>query len=229
MNLCSRDGCGKRVKARSLCATHYGCWRADHAGRVHGTNSCYGSGCREPECRKAHAVACAAARRAKAYGRWQSAYVDITGSRRRTEALATLGWSMRYLSRRLGFHPDRLSVMLTEQGSLSRRNARRIGELFEELCMLFPPETTTGERVSASRTRALARRRGYAPALAWDDIDDPDEEPKLGAETGPREIAECGTPAAIRRHYRRHEPLDFACAEAQRREAAEKRAKRRAA
>lgn len=227
VNPCTREGCGNRVRAHGLCSKHYRSPRI--APRIHGTNSCYGSGCREPECRKAHTEASAQFRRAKAYGIWQPSAVDITGTRRRVEALATLGWSMRHLSSRLGWHPDRLSVMFTNQTSVSRANAQRIAALFDELCMSFPPERNKGERVSASRARALARRRGYAPPLAWDDIDDPDEQPQTGATTGPRMLAPCGTLAAARRHYRRGERLDYACAEADRVGQANRKAKRRTA
>ena len=46
--------------------------------------------------------------------------------------------------------------------------------------MTLPPMSTTGERISASRTKAHALRQGFAPPLAWTNIDDPDEQPNLG-------------------------------------------------
>lgn len=196
----------------------------------HGTQSGYNNGCRETCCRTAHAAMARAYRRRVAYGRQVPRSIPSVGTRRRLEALQTLGWSLRDLSRKLGCHPDRLSVMLVKQDGVSPRNATRIAAMYDQLWDKPAPTRTTGQRISASRTIARAQRLGFIPPLAWDDdeIDDPAAQPYLPSD-GIRELAPCGTTAAARRHYRLGEPLDEACRNAERREKNDRAARRRAA
>jgi hypothetical protein len=49
--------------------------------------------------------------------------------------------------------------------------------VYERLSMTLPPETTTAEKCDATRSRGIARRNGWLPPLAWNNIDDPSERP----------------------------------------------------
>lgn len=145
----------------------------------HGTVTRYCTGCRCDDCRAAHAARARWRRRMHAYGRAVPKSVPNAGARRRIEALQTLGWSMRDLSRMLGKHPDRLSVSLKTYDGISPANHALIAGLYDRLWSTPAPQRDKGERISAQRTIARAQREGYLPPLAWDDetIDDPDARP----------------------------------------------------
>jgi hypothetical protein len=64
--------------------------------------------------------------------------------------------------------------------------ARQVAALYDDLSMTPPPETNQRERIAASRSRNFARQRGWAPPLAWDDIDN-DEAPATVDAPPPRE------------------------------------------
>jgi DNA-directed RNA polymerase specialized sigma24 family protein len=112
------------------------------------------------------------------------AQVDSTGTRRRLEALMTLGYTATELSIRLGKSADWVSSVL-RRFMVHEQSRLDVRELFEVLSMTPAPATR-----EAKFARTWARNRGYAPPLAWDDIDDPDEEPKIdGAPTDDIESA----------------------------------------
>ena len=102
----------------------------------------------------------------------RDAYTDATGSRRRLQALAVNGWSSYYLSERLGHaHPD--TVQEIRKGrtlTIRLRTKDAIGVLYEELWDQPGPNL---------RAANLAKKKGWLPALAWDDdlIDRPEHEP----------------------------------------------------
>lgn len=152
----------------------------------HGTENRYNTGCRCQPCRSAHAAGARQRRRMKAYGQWTPRSVPNTGARRRVEALACLGWSMRSLSRMLGWHADRLQVLLSSYDGVSPANHARICALYDRLWDKPAPQRTKGERISARRAIAIAQRLGYKPPLAWDDdtIDDPAARPALANSHG---------------------------------------------
>ena len=102
------------------------------------------------------------------------AYVDSTGTRRRLQALACLGWSDSLLGRRLGVDAGNYSSMM-RRPQVTAARARDVVRLYDELWRSGPPETDHRNRQSASRARNRARANGWAPPLAWDDdtIDDP--------------------------------------------------------
>lgn len=97
--------------------------------------------------------------------------VDATGTRRRLQALAHAGWTLQDLAARLGTTPEAVSKW-RRHGKVAASSARRTRAVFAELAMQQGPSW---------RTHGYAVRHGWAPALAWDDIDDPAEQPKLGA------------------------------------------------
>lgn len=102
------------------------------------------------------------------------ARVDATGTHRRLQALACLGWSDARLGARLGLDSGNYGTML-RQREVSAARARDVARLYDELWRSGPPETDHRTRQSASRARNRARANGWAPPMAWDDdaIDDP--------------------------------------------------------
>lgn len=95
------------------------------------------------------------------------ALVPALGSRRRLQALIAMGWTQTYLAERIGWTVANLcSITNGKKDRIIQRTASDIGTLYEELSMSFGPSL---------RSRNHAFRKGWAPPLAWDDIDDPDE------------------------------------------------------
>lgn len=101
----------------------------------------------------------------------RTALVDATGTVRRVNALAAVGWPKRAQAERLGISFRRLSA-LQKQSQVCVDTAIRVSSLFEELAMKPGP---------SDWSRMNARSKGWPPPLAWDDIDDPDERPDTGS------------------------------------------------
>lgn len=103
--------------------------------------------------------------------------LPILGYRRRYQALQAIGWTHREIAAGLGVSVGCLSNRIHRNQWISAANFRIMAEFYEASCMTV--------RTGLDRTRTLrnAERRGYAPPLAWDDIDDPDEQPNLGSDT----------------------------------------------
>lgn len=105
--------------------------------------------------------------------------VDATGTQRRLQALYALGWTWDQLGARLGGHKNRAHRIANGRHCTDRGiyidTAQRVAALYDDLCMTRP------EGWIADRARARAERLGYAPPLAWDNIDDPTERPKGNA------------------------------------------------
>lgn len=198
------------------------------AHHTHGTVGGYvNDRCRCQPCTTAHADNARQRRRLHYYGQALPKSVPNVGTRRRVDALACLGWSMRVLSTRLGWEPDRLSQIFTDGGGISPLNAQRIAGLYDELWQTRAPTTARYAWQSVGRTIAMAEARGYAPPLAWDDdtIDDPAAVPlhELADAGLGVELAPCGTSAAYRRHLRRGERACRACTNAETLRVSEKR------
>jgi hypothetical protein len=154
------------------------CPKAQHA---HGTVQAYVMDrCRCADCRAANALRKSKSHRRIAYGRKAPASVPGIGTRRRLQALATKGWSLRYISQLMGVSLDRawqLAVGMDGE-NVSVANAERVARVYEELWNKEAPRRTKGERVVYVRTVNRARQNGWAPPAAWDDIDDPEEQPQ---------------------------------------------------
>lgn len=98
-------------------------------------------------------------------GRW----VNTTGTLRRLQALSAIGWDMRIICLRAGLREHYAAELLSHAPTRMRRDiADRIAEIYNDLCMTPGPS-------NSARTRA--RNRGWAPPLAYENIDD-------AAETG---------------------------------------------
>lgn len=132
---------------------------------VCGTNSAYVGGCGCDDCLAAHAAAEQDWRkRTYLYGPQR---VSSLGTRRRLQALAAIGWPQTTLARMMG--RDQRHVSQTMRGETVYLSTHRMVEaLYRELSMKPGP---------SRRTKAHARSRGWAPPLAWDDIDN-DTKPK---------------------------------------------------
>lgn len=127
-----------------------------------GTDAGYNSGCRCTGCKRAHA------RNHKKLRCIPNPPVDATGTRRRVQALARLGWSTAELSRHLGRHRSYLLKVLRND-QLEAATVLTVRALYDELSMTWSTSST------AARTAADARSRGWAAPLEWDEhtIDDP--------------------------------------------------------
>lgn len=115
--------------------------------------------------------------------------VDATGTHRRMQALAATGWSFARLSARLGISRGNLGKTMRSD-RVYAATARTVRVLYDELWNQPAPEASHRDKIAAARARNLARARGWAPPLAWDDdlIDDPAAQPDLGEETS-RDLA----------------------------------------
>jgi hypothetical protein len=104
------------------------------------------------------------------------------GTRRRLQALVHAGWPPVTLATTLGIRRARIHLLLhQEHGPVTIATATRVSALFQHLWDQQPEEH--GVRpIAAHRARLLAARHGFAPALAWDNIDAADAVPDLGVE-----------------------------------------------
>lgn len=96
--------------------------------------------------------------------------VDPTGTRRRIQALAWMGWPAAEVAVRAGTTPATLRTLILPHRRPSVALARRVARVYDELSMVPGPSAA-----AASKARGL----GFAPPLAWDDetIDDPQARP----------------------------------------------------
>jgi hypothetical protein len=96
-------------------------------------------------------------------------HVDKLGAVRRLHALMAIGWPRRELAAHAGYQGDAFALVLnSRRRKISIDTHQRIARLFDELCMSPGPSKST-------RLRAAAK--GWLPPLAWDDLDDPNEQP----------------------------------------------------
>lgn len=132
----------------------------------HGTVARYRSGCHCQDCRDVMAKGMNLFR---LHGPTE---IDATGTRRRLQALAVMGWPFKEVARRAGvmLKPSRF---WPEGSRVNKVTAARIARAFDELHMTPGPSTITRDR---------AMKKGWVSTLAWDNIDDPDEVPCLGAD-----------------------------------------------
>ena len=98
--------------------------------------------------------------------------IPVLGTSRRLQALVTIGYSQAELARRLDTTETVIWRLITgERGQTIASMARRVDELFQEL-QFIPGDS--------KRAFNKARKMGWAPPAAWDEIDDPMSEPFVG-------------------------------------------------
>lgn len=86
--------------------------------------------------------------------------IDSTGSRRRVQALAWMGWPAAEVAARAGTTRGTLQCEILPSRRISVRLARRIAQVYDQLSMVEGPSRTAA---------AVARRMGFKPPLWWDD------------------------------------------------------------
>lgn len=145
----------------------------------HGTTAGYSQGCRHHCCRTAH-TKWAAARRTKLYLlRTDSLKVSPVGTVRRIQALMALGWSQAEISKALGkTHTYAGKLMRQDTDEILRSTAEHVARVFDRMCMTTPDRSTPFRAAMVARSIRHARAMGYAPPLAYDNIDNPDERPQ---------------------------------------------------
>lgn len=108
------------------------------------------------------------------------AKVDATGTRRRLQALVSLGWSQSELGRQLGMSPSNFGKTLRARQVVAS-TARAVAALYDRLWNTPAPADDHRQRISVSRAKRHATLAGWLPPLAWDDetIDDPNYQPLM--------------------------------------------------
>jgi lambda repressor-like predicted transcriptional regulator len=146
----------------------------------HGTARGYNHhGCRCESCTRA--VCLYNKRRLYEAGNGKPRMLPLTATQRRIRALRAIGYTLRALSAETGLHVDRLDIMSTAapfgRQELTKRvnadTARVVADAFDRLF------DKPGGSVRAVND---ARKKGWAPPLAWDDasIGDPAAKPFMG-------------------------------------------------
>src|SRR5690606_32536316 len=105
------------------------------------------------------------------------AVVPSLGTRRRLQALATLGWSIDQLVQHTGLRDRQPLDRAIHGDTTSAGTARAIRDLYEQLWNTPPVPGNRFEQSTVTRTRNTATKNGWPPPAAWDDPDNPDEQP----------------------------------------------------
>lgn len=133
---------------------------------IHGVALSYRNGCRCPKCTHAHTGKVKAWRLITHDGR-SPMKRDITGARRRLQALVALGWTLESVSHKTGIPVPALKrVTYGMVNKCQSETFRRISDAYDRLSGTVPPPGRY-----TTRARTLAARRAWVPPLAWDDID----------------------------------------------------------
>jgi hypothetical protein len=96
--------------------------------------------------------------------------IDATGTRRRMQALAALGYTRLYLASRLGWNRENVyNFTRGDQTRVYLTTAERVKKIYDELSMNVPEDTR-----SRKVARTYSRKSGFVLPLAWDEseIDD---------------------------------------------------------
>lgn len=101
--------------------------------------------------------------------------VPAVGAIRRVEALMALGWTTALIEAEMPrrVHVTRFMVSARDTGVCMARTWLAVDAAYRSL---------SGRRGPSLHTRRRAAKAGYAPPLAWDDIDDPNAVPQTGAD-----------------------------------------------
>lgn len=147
---------------------------------------------------------------------------DATATRRRLQALSTLGWPLPHIARTAGLTGIRnlYDVIHGRQHAVTTHTAHAINEAYDQLWDQDPAAHGVPLRL-ATRLKGLAARRLWAPPMAWDDdtIGDPAATPDW--------TARCGTPGGYYDHTQIGTPTCQRCRDAVAQAAAERKLRRR--
>ena len=140
--------------------------RGYYAHRADGETACV-------PCKRAVAAAEAARHIRRGPGR-----ISPIGATRRIQALVAGGWGYAALERETGIAKEELRrYAIAERTYVYPRTLARLDAAFDRLCMKQPPQTTPTEKQAVTKSRQTATANGWVRALAWTNIDDPDEQP----------------------------------------------------
>lgn len=108
-------------------------------------------------------------------------FIDATGTRRRLQALATLGYTLPGIARRIGVSNRNLyEITVHRWGSVRQTTATGVARVYRELSTQPARQSRWSEQA-----RAMAAANGWHGPMAWDDIDDPACKPQtVHDETG---------------------------------------------
>lgn len=106
--------------------------------------------------------------------------VDATGTKRRLQALMTVGWPAGHLGSLLNLHPVHVRG-LHRQSKVYATTAHAMAVTYNRLWDKNPEHYGVSKMV-ANRSRSYGRANGWPPPAAWDDdaLDDPTQGPDLG-------------------------------------------------
>lgn len=91
---------------------------------------------------------------------------------RKIKALAAIGYPLNVIGREIGTSPQAVSNILNDYGRNRNHVLRSTWDALNDLYDRW--HMTPG---LSQQTRLMALKRGWPPPLAWEDIDDPDEQP----------------------------------------------------
>jgi hypothetical protein len=131
---------------------------------------------------------------------WRHGYratIPALGLMRRMQALRAIGYTVPQLSEATGLSTVYLYQLSEGRRSerINKRHAQKINEVYRTLCV--QPCHNKGKSL---RAKNYAKKRGWFPPMAWDDIDDPQERPSRYPHGRDR-----STETARRRELRRNE------------------------
>lgn len=96
--------------------------------------------------------------------------VPALGTTRRIQALAAIGWPLAQTTSNTGIPRWMVAELAAGRSrKVPVAMAQAVDAVYRERCMQPGPSV---------RARKVAARNGWAPPLAWDDIDDPSETPQ---------------------------------------------------
>lgn len=134
-------------------------WRDGCRLHYHDTMSAYRCGCRCVKARNEYRLYLKRRREGRAAPR----RVPAWGTQRRIQALSAIGYPLKFQAREIGWESGDLHSILAQRvATVGVATATAVSEMYERLCMTVGP---------AQKARNAARRKGWAPPLAWDDID----------------------------------------------------------
>lgn len=137
----------------------------------HGTVAGYVAGCREQSCRAAKWAYEKRRRLDTHFGRNRTC--DVEPARRRIQALMAIGWTQFDIGRAAGWKCGDNISQINRPGyeRITGTSMARVEKAYRLLSMTPGP---------SDRMRKLSRTWGYHPPLAWDNIDDLNEQPHTG-------------------------------------------------
>jgi hypothetical protein len=98
------------------------------------------------------------------------------GTQRRLQVLMARSWSLHAIARGSGLRAPQLARALENPRTITLKLAAEVSAAHDRLWNAEPPRGTQEQSELAEAAADVARMRGWAPPVAWDDeqIDKPD-------------------------------------------------------